>query len=259
MNIRIIGYGRLAQQIVKTWATHHHLTISSPNIQKTQDHTFKIADNNTLFLDDQDLIVLAVKPKIIDLVINEITPFLNEKTLIVSLAAGITLNHLKTSLPKNVNVIRAMPNIASGLGQSASLLLGKENLCSQQINQLEMTFSQLGTIHWVSDDNQLDIGTILAGSGPAYVFYIMDALQQSAINLGLPESLAKQLVTQTFLGASMLAQLDHQSLNQLQEQVTSPKGTTASALAVFENKQLKKCLDEAINAAWQKVIKIRGN
>lgn len=258
MNIRIIGFGRLAKNIVNTWKRMHQITVSSPNLIESHTIGCQIADNNTHLLTEQDMIVLAVKPKVIDLVIQEIRPFLEEKALIVSLAAGITLKHLKNALPKHVNIIRAMPNIAAGIGQSASLLLGKETLQNSQVTLLENSFSQLGTIHWVTNDNQLDVGTVIAGSGPAYVFYIMDALQQSAVNLGLPEQIAQQLVEQTFLGASTIALKENLSLKQLQEQVTSPQGTTASALAVFERTQIATCLDEAIKAAWQKVLEIRG-
>jgi pyrroline-5-carboxylate reductase len=257
MKIRIIGYGKLAQLMVKIWQKHHHLSISSPSLENSKTEHYITSNNNTLFLEHQDMIVLAVKPKMISIVLNQIEPFLSKDTLLVSLAAGITLDKLKQLVPKEISFIRAMPNIASELGQSATLLLGKTQLKSQKISAIEHCFSQLGSIDWVEDDNQLDIGTVIAGSGPAYVFYIMESIQNSAIELGLPKPLAQKLVKQTFLGASMMAIHQNQSLKQLQEQVTSPQGTTAAALAVMEHQQLNLTLDQAIQAAWQKVLDIR--
>lgn len=257
MNIRIIGYGRLAKAMAFIWKKEHQLHISSPSLSQKHDENCTHELDNTQALDHQDMIVLAVKPKLIASVIKEITPYLKPNSLIVSLAAGVTLDTLKKRLPKHVNVIRAMPNIASELGLSATLLFGKETLSANQISSVEHCFKPLGSIDWVNSDDLLDIGTILAGSGPAYVFYIMQGLKESAVRLGMSEKLAERLIIQTFLGASQLALQKTISLQELQQQVTSPQGTTAAALSVLEDKQMFNLLDDALSAAWNRVLELR--
>lgn len=259
MNIRMIGYGRLAKSLATIWQKYHQLIVSSPTLEtKTLEHGIGTLSDNSLHLHQQDVIVLAVKPKLITHVLDEISTLLAPSSLIVSLAAGVTLDTLRQHIPHHSQVIRAMPNIAAEVGQSATLLLKSENLSSQQSFIIEQCFQQCGLIEWVSNDEILDLGTILAGSGPGYVFYMMRALQESATSLGMPKDIAKILVQQTFLGASLLATHKSESLLELQQQVTSPKGTTAAALEVFDKYHLDQQLHEALNAAWQRVLELRS-
>ena len=259
MNIRLIGYGRLAKSLATIWHKHHQLIVSSPTLEtKTLELGIRTLSDNTMHLHQQDLIVLAVKPKLITHVLDEIRAQLAPSSLIVSLAAGVTLDTLKQHTPHHSQVIRAMPNIAAEVGQSATLLLKSGNLSPQQSFIIEQCFQQCGLIEWVSNDEVLDLGTILAGSGPGYVFYMMRALQESVTALGMPTEIAKTLVQQTFLGASLLATHKSESLLELQQQVTSPKGTTAAALEVFDKYHLDQQLHEALNAAWQRVLELRN-
>ena len=255
MHIRFIGYGRLAKSIITTWAKHHQITISSPRLSQglIASHIQTTSDNTAL-LDTADIIVLAVKPKMIASVLKEIQPFLNPNTVIISLAAGLTLDRLKTLCPSHSKIIRAMPNIAAEVGRSTTLLLCPSSL--QAI--VEPLFLEIGAIHWVEQDDLLDIGTILAGSGPAYVFYLMRALQDIGITLGMPESLCKSLVQETFLGASVLSLEKTDSLHDLQQQVTSPQGTTAAAIHVLETQHVHESLKQAVLAAWQRIQELRN-
>ena len=258
MNIRIIGFGRLAKCFVPIWKKQHQLVISSPNIQTDLDlPMIYFTQNNTEMLENQDIIVLAVKPKIIKTILKNISSLISKNTIIVSVAAGVSLESLQAEISKDHLIIRAMPNIAAEIGQSATLLFTNQSLHQQQKHCIESVFSELGLIHWVSNDDSLDLGTIFCGSGPAYVFYIMRAFAESMIDMGMSQGVAEQLVKQTFIGASLLSQHKTDSLLALQQQVTSPQGTTAAAIEVFEQHQLNNQLHDALCAAWQRVLSLR--
>ena len=258
MNIRFIGYGRLAKSLITKWQEQHHITVSTPNLKKDEKtlHQIICTNDNKALLEEQNLIVLAVKPKLIHQVLKEIADYIPKNSIIISLAAGITLESMEKHFP-NLRFIRAMPNIAAELGESATLLMKNPKLADSEHQQIASLFIELGTIDWVNDDNLLDLGTILAGSGPAYVFYLMHAFQESATKLGMPESISKKLTLQTFLGASLLAKHSSESLQTLQEQVTSPKGTTEAAIEIFNHYQLDSKLNDAIKAAWLRILELR--
>jgi pyrroline-5-carboxylate reductase len=254
MNIRFIGYGRLAKSLIKKWQIEHQITVSAPRLTESDStQSIKTTSNNQIFLDKADIVVLAVKPKVIPLVLHEIRNYLNPNSIVISLAAGITLNKLQKFCPNHEKIIRAMPNIAAEIGQSATLILSPIPLRQT----IEPLFTQLGTVHWVEQDDLLDIGTILAGSGPAYVFYFMRTLQETGITLGMPEDLCRSIIQQTFLGATLLSLNKSDSLLELQHQVTSPQGTTAAALALLDEKHVDKSLEQAIQSAWKRILELR--
>lgn len=249
MKIRIIGYGRLAQSLVPNWIKNHDIVASSPNIQShTKIHCIH---ENKQFL-DANVIILCVKPQLIGTVLSEIGMHIPNHSVIISTAAGLSLKQIKGYLSSSIQVYRAMPNIAASIGKSATLLYGDSHS-----SLVESLFLEIGQIDWVDNDDILDLGTILAGSGPAYFYYFMQQLQKSIVDLGMPEDLAKKLILQTGLGATQLAQQASISLEALQQQVTSPKGTTAAAIDIFENAHLGEILQDGLNAAWQRVLKLR--
>jgi pyrroline-5-carboxylate reductase len=250
MKIRMIGFGRLAQSLTPKWLHHHQIIASSPNI--IQHPYIECVKDNLLHL-DSDVILLGIKPQIISHILTEIASSLPKDSLVISLAAGIRLSTLKKLLPKHVHVYRAMPNIAASIGLSATLLYG--DTPHAQIHEL---FSEIGSVDWVDNDTLLDLGTILAGSGPAYLYYMLQHLQKGIVDLGMPEDLAKKLLIQTNLGATMLAQQSNHSLQILQAQVTSPKGTTAAAIAQFEQEQMGNILVNGLKAAWHRILELEN-
>lgn len=256
MNIRFIGYGNLAKSIIATWKKQHRITISTPNITAKTDGNLIFCNHNQAFLNEQDLIVLAVKPKLIHAILSEIKAFVLPNTIIISLAAGITLNEMANKFP-HLQIIRAMPNIAAEIGESATLLLKNPLISEENHQKIENLFLELGSVDWVLEDNILDLGTILAGSGPAYVFYLLRAFQESAESLGMPSNICKKIVLQTFLGATHLAKNSNDSLLNLQNQVTSPQGTTEAALKIFSDLHLEQNIQKALEAAWQRIQTLR--
>jgi len=254
----MIGYGRLAKALASQWVKTHRVMVSSPSqIHACLENGIETRNCNLKDLGDADVIILAVKPAKITEVLIELAPVIAKDILIISLAAGVTLSKLQTINP-NHSIIRAMPNINAQVQASASLLLKDEQLSQQHIQMAETLFASLGSVDWVGNDDVLDMGTILAGSGPAYVFYFMDALVQSAMQLGMNEDLAKKLIVQTFLGSSQLADEKDICFQDFIAQVASPQGTTAAALAVMKNQDIAQSLNQAIQAAWQRVLALRA-
>jgi pyrroline-5-carboxylate reductase len=255
----MIGYGRLAKALAAQWVKTHRVIVSSPSqIHACLENGIETRNCNLKDLEEADVIVLAVKPAKMTEVISELSEVIAKDTLIISLAAGVTLSNLKNICPNHLAIIRAMPNINAQVQASATLLLKDNQLSQKHIQMAVMLFSSLGTIDWALNDDALDIGTILAGSGPAYVFYLMEAFQQSAMHLGMSEALAKKLIVQTFLGSAKLAHEKNICFQDFIAQVASPQGTTAAALEVMKSQEIPKSLDKAIQAAWQRVLSLRA-
>lgn len=251
----MIGYGRLGKILAKQWSLHHQVIVSSPSLHDEKlKNNIQTTNSNTTDL-DVDLIILAVKPFLIHDILKEILPHLKPNAPIISLAAGITLEQIQAP---HHPIVRAMPNINAEIQASATLLLKNQKLSSLQQNQIEELFSTIGTIDWVNDDECLDMGTILAGSGPAFVFYLMASFKEAAEKLGMEETLAQKLITQTFLGSAKLAQQKEVHFQELIQAVVSPKGTTAAALDILAQHQVSQSLKEAIYGAWQRVLNIRN-
>ena len=258
MKIRIIGNGRLAKSLIHQWQNEHAIIVSAPSLKNETIHKhLQTCTSNASHISDAKLIILAVKPALITTVLKEIYHRLSKDTLIISLAAAIDLDTLEKECPENVYITRVMPNIASEVKESASIALKNPNSLSEHQNIIEELFLTCGTLDWVALEEHLDLATILASSGLAYVFYFMEALEESATAMGLPEHMSLKLVKQTFKGALGLSEQDIYSLKQRREQVTSPKGITASAINVFENEDLGQIITLALKAAWEKTQKIQ--
>ncbi|MGV3582267.1 MAG: pyrroline-5-carboxylate reductase [Methylophilus sp.] len=204
-----------------------------------------------------DVIVFAVKPQQLKSVAIELAPLLKQQ-LIISIAAGVRLSDLSRWLNHYPKIIRAMPNTPAQIqlgvtGLYAMPLVSKiENETATQI------LSAVGSTLWVGKETELDAVTAISGSGPAYVFYLIEALQEAAKSLGLTEDQAKLLSIATFKGASQLAEVSSASIQTLREQVTSKGGTTEQGLLSLEASKVKEAIILATQQA-EKRAKILGD
>jgi pyrroline-5-carboxylate reductase len=204
-----------------------------------------------------DVIVFAVKPQQLKSVALELAPVLKQQ-LIISIAAGVRLSDLSRWLNHYPKIIRAMPNTPAQIqlgvtGLYAMPLVSKiENETATQI------LSAVGSTLWVEKETELDAVTAISGSGPAYVFYLIEALQEAAKSLGLTEEQAKLLSIATFKGASQLAEVSSASIQTLREQVTSKGGTTEQGLLSLETSKVKEAIILAAQQA-EKRAKILGD
>lgn len=255
MKICFIGYGRIAKAIIQGLLTAktHTICVSAPSLSiGTDPNGIQTHHQNTALLDNADIVILAVKPALIPLVMKDVSASIPRNTLIISVASGILLSWFDKQFDARHAIIRAMPNIAASVAQSATPLIANAQTTAQQKIWAESIFKQVGMITWAAQESDMDAYTALSGSGPAYVFLFMDALINAGISLGLPHSIAKAVTLETIQGAVSLARDDKTSIEALRKQVTSPNGTTAAAIEVFSAHGFQSIINEALHAAFRR-------
>ncbi|KTD82611.1 pyrroline-5-carboxylate reductase [Legionella waltersii] len=254
MKIGFIGYGNMAKAMARSMKKLHKYTLmaSAPSlvsgINKDNIQTF---NDNAQLAKFADVIILAVKPAHMKTVVQEITPFLKQNALIISIAAGISLHWLANHFNKEQAIIRCMPNTPASIGMAATPMIANNAVQQAQKQVAEELLSTIGITTWASTEDEIDTFTAFSGSGPAYVFLFLESLVHAAVELGLSPQIAKAFALQTCLGSTQLALQSSLELNQLRNKVTSPGGTTAAALAHLEN-HLTELIMNAMRAAKQR-------
>ncbi len=217
-----------------------------------QECGITIGDNAQL-AEQCDVIVLAVKPQVMQAVCRDLaTRFGSRSPLIISIAAGITCGHMSKWLGLPLPIIRCMPNTPSLIGEGATGLFALAGADANQRGLCETLMSSVGKTVWVDNENDIDSVTAISGSGPAYFFLFMEAMQDTAVKMGLSEEVARVLTYQTALGAAQLALASKDSTSQLRKNVTSPGGTTEQAINAFEAGGLRDLVATALQSAQQR-------
>jgi pyrroline-5-carboxylate reductase len=174
---------------------------------------------------------------------------MQRQPIILSIAAGIRIHFIKQHLSQGVSVIRCMPNTPALVLEGMSALYASKEVSPEARSLAETVVNAVGTSLWLDNEDQMDAVTALSGSGPAYFYYIMEALIQAGISLGLKEQQAGQLCLQTAKGAAQMAIQSKQSLSELRRRVTSPGGTTAAAIEIMQHNRMDSILTQALLAA----------
>lgn len=195
-----------------------------------------------------DCIVLAVKPQQLRSVANALAPLLHHQ-LVISIAAGIRTRDLSRWLGGYGRIVRAMPNMPALVGSGMSALFATPAVNASECNLAESIMSAVGETLWLTDETAMDGVTAVSGSGPAYVFYFIEAMEEAALGLGFDPAAARQLTLQTVLGAAQLASGSTEDVRTLRTRVTSKGGTTERAIRSFEVDRLKESVARAIQAA----------
>jgi pyrroline-5-carboxylate reductase len=197
-----------------------------------------------------EVVVLAVKPQQLREIAAQLAPLLKGQ-LIISIAAGIRATDLGRWLNTR-NVVRAMPNTPALIRKGVTGLYAMKGVCAGHRTIAGKILDAVGRSVWLDDEAQMDALTAVSGSGPAYVFYFIEAMQQAASELGLDEAQARELVLETFLGATKLAQSSTDDVGLLRTRVTSKNGTTERALLSMEADQVKQHIVKAVHAAAER-------
>lgn len=195
-----------------------------------------------------EVVVLAVKPQHMREVAQQLAKVLQPQQLVMSIAAGIRLRDLARWLGHGA-IVRCMPNTPALIGQGISGMVASTQVSEPQRETAQAIMQAVGQTLWLDDDSQIDAVTAVSGSGPAYVFYFLEALQQAGQELGLNEAQALQLALQTFAGATHLAQNSSEHLATLRERVTSKGGTTHAALSSMTQAGVFDAIVAAVKAA----------
>lgn len=257
--VGFVGAGHMATQIIKgllkenkfspenIWASdpsQNHLEALS------KEYGITTTSSNTDLFNQVDLLVLSIKPQSFPDVAALLQTIKSARCVgVMSVMAGVTVSQIKAHFAGDLPVIRAMPNMASRVGLGCTGLFASEEVSDILRLEVQAVMDSVGKTLWMSDEDQLNAVTAISGSGPAYFFLVMEALEQAACAQGLTPTQARILVKQTALGACMLASEEGVELAALREQVTSKGGTTAAALDVFEKRGLKNSFQEAVQAA----------
>ena len=204
---------------------------------------------------DCDVLLLAVKPQQMKLALEPFAGQLKNQ-LVISIAAGLPLAALSRWLGGYPRLVRVMPNTPALIGAGISGLFAEQNVTPEERRLAEKILAAVGQTLWLTSEAQLDAVTAISGSGPAYVFYFIEALQQAGKELGLDMNTARQLALATFTGAAQLAAQSTESVGRLREQVTSKGGTTAAALAVLEQHAVASHIRQAAQAAAHRSVEL---
>jgi pyrroline-5-carboxylate reductase len=205
-------------------------------------------DANLSAVDGAKIVVVAVKPAMVPDLLREIAPALAPGTVVVSVAAGVTIATFESLLPEGVAVIRSMPNTPALVGCAVTGLSAGTRASTEDLALAVTMFGTVGEVLVVPEE-QIDALSTISGSGPAYVFYLIEQLTATAIDKGFTPEQARVMVEGTFRGASELLAASDADPAELRRRVTSPKGTTERAVAVLEEAALAEVFDRATDAA----------
>ncbi len=263
--IAFIGAGNMASAIIggliengmdpkNIWASAPDQTMIN-NLSSTLGiHT--TTDNNKAVA-EADVVILAVKPQIMENVLTPLQDALQDKKpLLISVAAGINLHSLSKWTGGGLAIVRCMPNTPALVQQGASGLLANAQVTDSQKTLSEQILNAVGISVWVKNEAELDAVTAVSGSGPAYFFLFMEAMVAAGSKLGLSEETATALTLKTALGAATMASQSDDSPAQLRKKVTSPNGTTEKAINSFIEQDLHKIVETALKAANDRSVQL---
>ena len=179
------------------------------------------------------VVVLAVKPQIMDEVLPQLAPLIGRNTVVLSIAAGKTLSSLARRLPQETAIVRSMPNTPASIGRGITVACANASVTPEQAGTCTELLESVGEVLWVEEESLLDAVTALSGSGPAYVFLLAECLAEAGVEAGLDPELAAKLARATVTGAGELLLQSDLTPSELRRNVTSPGGTTAAALEVL--------------------------
>jgi pyrroline-5-carboxylate reductase len=204
------------------------------------------------------VLLLAVKPQDIDGLLALLAPHVTAEHLVVSVAAGVPTSRIEAALPAGTPVVRVMPNTPALVDAGMSVISAGAHASEQHLDEAEALLSPVGEVRRVPESQQ-DAVTALSGSGPAYFFYLVEAMIDAGILLGLPRTLAADLIVQTALGSAVMLRDSGEHPVQLREAVTSPGGTTIAAIRELERHGVRSAMIAAIEAAHARSVELGGS
>ena len=258
MKIAVIGGGNMGL----TYAESIYNNFNDTNIsivekdakkieQLKKETHFNIFSNASECLKNAEIILLAVKPQFVATVFEEIKSLVNPKQIILSIMAGVTIAtiHKGLNTPK---IVRAMPNLPSQVGHGVTGFIASAEVTKEETEQIQAILKATGAAVKVANEEAIDAITALSGSGPAYVFYFMNAMMEKAKTLGFSETEAKDIVLNTFMGTAQLFESDNTSAKTWIERVTSKGGTTHAALTSFRENNIDLNIQKGVQAAFNR-------
>lgn len=265
--LTFIGAGNMAGSIIGGLISKgypaHLIVAADPNEQALQQlqqtHGITTSSDNLAAVNAADVIILAVKPQVMEQVLRPLSATVAQnKPLIISIAAGITVTNIGHWLAPELPIVRTMPNTPALVQTGATGLYANALVSTEQKSIATTIFEAIGIALWFDDEEDMDRVVALSGSGPAYFFLVMEAMEQAGVALGLDRQVARQLTLQTALGAARLALAQDLEPAELRRRVTSPGGTTEAAIQQLQDGGLEQLFDNAIRAASARSKELAG-
>jgi pyrroline-5-carboxylate reductase len=256
--IAFIGAGNMARALVSglvgSGYESNKIVIANPSKEKLQyfseSLSVRTTSDNIEAAQQADVIVYAVKPHKVRLISEQLCEVvMQNQSLVLSVAAGVTIGSISQWLKYTGPIVRAMPNTPASIGEGCTGLFANTAVSDEQRILVERIFGSIGVFAWLPKESLLNAITAVSGSSPAYIFYIMEAMQKAAITMGLDGNTASLFIAQSVLGTAKLALTQDNQFAKLREAVTSPQGTTQAALDVFKQQQLEKTIADGMQAA----------
>ncbi len=256
--IGFIGSGNMGEAMISGLINSgackpENIFCSDVRAEKLQEINSKfgvqISTSNTEVATRSDIVILAIKPQIMVPVLQEIKDSLDMSKIVISIAAGVPLAAIESCLNKDLRLIRVMPNVAVAVREGASAIAAGEHTRKEDIDLAMAIFNSVGKCIFLKENNLMDAVTGLSGSGPAYIFLIVDALADAGVKMGLSRQDSLLLASQTILGAAKLLIETGDHPGRLKDSVTSPGGTAIAGLHTLEKGGLRTTLINAVEAA----------
>ena len=263
--VTFIGGGNMARSLlgglIQAGIDPANIAIGEPDNLRRQElsREFSVVTsaNNVAAAHDAEIIILAIKPQNAASAVSNLSRTLSaRKPLVISILAGVNINSLTSWGGGNLAIVRAMPNMPALIGAGISVLFANNEVTATQYVQAESIMKAIGKTMWVDDENLIDTVTSISGSGPAYFFYLIEAMEQAAKDGGLEPEFARILTLETALGAARLAIDTNESLAELRKRVTSPGGTTEAAIAVLDKCHNSDAIKTSVLAARHRAQKL---
>jgi pyrroline-5-carboxylate reductase len=259
MKISFIGGGTMGEALIKSLiakgvALPKDVTVSDVS-QKRRDilkknYGVNVTASNREATSKAEVIVLAIKPQDMNTVLPELGK-LTAKQVVLSIAAGVSMETLRQGLKHNF-LVRAMPNMPAQIGEGMTVWTASAAVSERQKEQVKAVLAACGEEMYVSNEKYIDMATAVSGSGPAYIFLIIEALIDAGVHIGLPRAIAEKLVLETVIGSARSVKTTTKHPAELKNMVTSPGGTTTEGLLQLEAGGLRSALLLAVSAAYDK-------
>ena len=258
--IGFIGAGNMAYALIKGLLSDgfeaKNINVSDANPELLEQRSSELGvtaqPDNVSLLNNSDIVVFAVKPQVLSVVCHELKNKASTNQLFVSIVAGIKSKDINRWLGGDFALVRTMPNTPALFQSGVTGLYANELVNDLQKKSVNLLLSAVGECFWVNEENLLDAITAISGSGPAYFFLMMQSMKQAAMALGLDEETADALSIKTSLGASIMATNSGKDSRTLRAEVTSPNGTTQSAIETFQDQNFEGIVAAATRAAYDR-------
>lgn len=256
----IIGVGKIGSGLVKrlistkTLEPEKIIVFDTNEIrlkERSTEFNVEAAESNSHLVKSAKYILIAVIPQVINQVLEEIGSDISELHTIISIAAGISLNHVKKFINKPIGLFRVMTNTPALIGSGATAIAYNNEINDVELTYVKELFNSVGLVVEL-EEQHLDAVTGLSGSGPAYIFIIIESLADGGVKMGLPRDIAQKLAAQTVMGAAKLLLETNKHPGELKDMVATPGGTTITAIHELESAKLRATLIRAVEAATNK-------